>query len=45
VDDPSKMADGGDPQLDRGIEEVLRLLKERPHAVPKRPAYEDRSGR
>jgi tricorn protease len=45
VDDPSKMAEGGDPQLDRGIEEVLRLLKERPHVAPKRPAYEDRSGR
>ncbi len=44
VDDPSKMAEGGDPQLDRGIEEVLRLLKEKPAIPPKRPAYEDRSG-
>ncbi len=45
VDDPSKMVDGGDPQLERGIEEVLRLLQERPYAAPKRPAYVDRSGR
>ena len=45
VDDPSKMAGGGDPQLERGIEEVLRLLKERPYVAPKRPAYTDRSGR
>jgi len=43
VDDPSKMAGGGDPQLDKGIEEVMRLLKEKPWAAPRRPAYEDRS--
>lgn len=44
-DDPSKMAEGGDPQLDRGIDEVLRLLKEKPPIAPKRPAAVDRSGR
>jgi hypothetical protein len=36
---------GGDPQLERGIEEVLRLLKERSYVAPKRPPYVDRSGR
>ena len=45
TDDPAKMWDGGDPQLDRAIEEVSRLLKEKPPVVPKKPAYENRSGR
>ena len=45
VDDPAKMSDGGDPQLDRAIEEVMRLLKERPPVVPQRPAYENRAGK
>jgi tricorn protease len=45
VDDPAKMSDGGDPQLDRAVEEVMRLLKERPPVVPKRPAYENRAGK
>ena len=45
VDDPAKMSDGGDPQLDRGIEEVMRLVREKPPVVPKRPAYENRAGK
>ena len=44
VDDPAKMWDGGDPQLDRAIEEVTRLLEEHPPVAPHRPAYENRSG-
>ena len=44
-DDPAKMMAGGDPQLDRAIEEVTRLAKEKPPLVPHRPAYEDRSGK
>ncbi|HUK13577.1 MAG TPA: PDZ domain-containing protein [Thermoanaerobaculaceae bacterium] len=44
VDDPAKMVNGGDPQLERAIEEVGRLLKAHPAAVPKRPAYENRAG-
>jgi tricorn protease len=44
-DDPAKMMDGGDPQLDRAVEEALRLLKEKPAPAPHRPAYEDRSGK
>ncbi|MCJ7440303.1 MAG: PDZ domain-containing protein [Thermoanaerobaculaceae bacterium] len=45
VDDPAKMWDGGDPQLDRAIDELMRLLKEKPPVVPKRPAYENRAGK
>jgi len=44
IDDPSKMTDGGDPQLDRAIEEMLAEIKAHPFTPPKRPAYPDRSG-
>jgi tricorn protease len=44
-DDPALMMNGGDPQLDRAIQEAMRLLRERPSAEPAKPAYEDRSGR
>ncbi len=39
VDDPSLMLDGGDPQLDRAIAEVLDALEDSPPVKPKRPAY------
>jgi len=39
VDDPSLMVNGGDPQLDRAISEVLRVLDENPPVRPERPAY------
>jgi tricorn protease len=39
VDDPSLMLDGGDPQLDRAIAEVLKALDENPPVRPERPAY------
>ncbi len=39
VDDPSLMFDGGDPQLDRAIAEVLKALDENPPVRPERPAY------
>jgi tricorn protease len=45
VDDPAKMVNGGDPQLDRAIAEVMQRLKATPPLQPKRPAYADRSGR
>jgi tricorn protease len=45
VDDPAKMINGGDPQLDRAIAEVMQRLQAAPPARPKRPAYTDRSGR
>lgn len=37
VDDPTELARGRDPQLERAIEEVLSLLEERPHVMPDRP--------
>jgi tricorn protease len=42
VDDPSKLARGIDPQLDRAIEEILKSLQKNPYAEPKQPAYEKR---
>jgi len=42
VDDPAQLAKGVDPQLERGIQEVMELLKTRPPARPKRPAYQTR---
>jgi tricorn protease len=39
VDDPSLMLDGGDPQLDRAIAEVLEALEKNPPVRPERPAY------
>ncbi|MEW5982271.1 MAG: PDZ domain-containing protein [Acidobacteriota bacterium] len=41
-DDPTQLAKGTDPQLERAIQEVQRLLKERPATKPARPAYEKR---
>jgi tricorn protease len=39
VDDPSLMLDGGDPQLDRAIAEVMKALEENPPVRPPRPEY------
>ncbi|MBK7875131.1 MAG: PDZ domain-containing protein [Planctomycetes bacterium] len=44
IDDPSKMQDGADPQLERAIDEMLEALKTRPYVAPKRPPYPDRKG-
>ncbi|MCL4220638.1 MAG: PD40 domain-containing protein [Phycisphaerales bacterium] len=44
VDDPSKMVNGGDPQLDAAIELMLREIEARGYRPPKRPADPDRSG-
>jgi len=44
IDDPSKMVDGGDPQLERAIAEVMQMLEKNPPQRPQRPAYTDRSG-
>ncbi len=44
IDDPAKMVDGGDPQLDAAIAHMLEELKLRPYVTPKRPAYPDRKG-
>ncbi len=43
IDDPAKMVDGGDPQLDEAISQMLKELEEHPYQAPKRPEYPDRS--
>ncbi|MEO6035074.1 MAG: PDZ domain-containing protein [Verrucomicrobiota bacterium] len=45
VDDPGAMAKGGDPQLERGVEEVMRALKRNPPVEIKKPKYPMRGGR
>ncbi len=44
LDDPSKMVDGGDPQLDAGIANMLDEIKNNPYVKPARPKSPDRSG-
>ncbi len=44
IDDPAKMMDGSDPQLDAAIEEMLKELEAHPFVPPGRPPYPDRSG-
>ncbi len=44
IDDPSLMTDGGDPQLDAAIKEMLSELKQHPYTPPHRPAYPDKRG-
>jgi tricorn protease len=44
-DDPALMMNGGDPQLDRAIQEALSLLQQHPPQTPRKPAYENRAGR
>jgi hypothetical protein len=39
------MQDGGDPQLERAIQEVMKRLEASPPKRPARPAYPNRSGR
>jgi tricorn protease len=43
VDDPGQLAKGRDPQLERGIQEVMRLLSQRAAPKPLRPAYQNRA--
>lgn len=42
IEDPAKMQDGADPQLDVAIKTMLREIKQYPKP-PTRPAYPDRS--
>ena len=44
VDDPSLMAKGRDPQLERAIDEVLKRLKENPPLETRKPKYPMRAG-
>ncbi len=42
-DDPEKLAAGTDPQLEKAVEEVLKLLEANPNTLTPAPAYEDRT--
>ena len=42
VDDPTQLAKGVDPQLERAIAEVLKALEKNPPVRAKRPPYEKR---
>ena len=44
VDDPAKLSQGVDPQLDVAIQWMLREIERKPYTPPKRPAYPDRTG-
>ncbi len=44
-EDPGLLARGTDPQLERAIDETVKLLAEKPPVRPSRPAYEDRRGK
>jgi tricorn protease len=43
ADDPTVLARGQDPQLERAIQEILRLLETQPPVRPRRPPYENRT--
>jgi tricorn protease len=43
IDDPAKMQDGGDPQLEAAITLMLSELQSKPYVKPDRPKYPDRS--
>lgn len=44
IDDPGLMAEGGDPQLDAAIKQMLAEIKANPYVKPSRPTSPDRSG-
>ena len=44
VDDPAKMLNGGDPQLDAAVDHLLNELRSNPSTLTPPPAYPDRSG-
>jgi len=41
--DPQSLAQGGDPQLERAIQEMLDALESWEPPQPPRPSYEDRT--
>lgn len=45
VDDPGLMAGGGDPQLERAIDEVLKQLRKNPPTEVQKPKYPKRAGK
>lgn len=44
IDDPAKMWDGGDPQLDAAIAHLQSEIQQRGYKPPQRPAYPNRRG-
>jgi tricorn protease len=42
-EDPAALAKGTDPQLERGIKEILDLLAKNPPKRPAKPGYTDRT--
>ncbi len=42
--DPALMREGGDPQLERAVAEMLAAIADHPYTLPQRPASPDRSG-
>jgi tricorn protease len=44
IDDPAKLAQGIDPQLEAAIGLMLEEIKQHPYVAPPRPAYPDRRG-
>jgi len=44
IDDPSKMVDGGDPQLEEAIRQMLLEIERNPFTPAPRPAPRDRRG-
>ncbi len=44
IDDPAKMQNGADPQLDAAIAHILEEITRNPYVKPARPAGPDRSG-
>jgi tricorn protease-like protein/C-terminal processing protease CtpA/Prc len=44
IDDPAKMRDGGDPQLERAVEVLLEQIRTRGYKPTPKPAGPDRSG-
>jgi len=42
-ENPTEMARGRDPQIERAVEEAMRLLQAHPPVDPKRPPYQNRS--
>lgn len=45
IDDPSLMSQGGDPQLERAVREVMKALKKNPPTEVKKPKYPKRGGK
>jgi tricorn protease len=41
--DPKSVIEGRDPQLERGVQEILKLIQEHPKHLPERPTPPDRA--